>query len=195
VLFKLTVFSTSSLLYITIDMKTGKCTYIVVLLISTVFFSSCKSAAQKKSKTVKQIQAIENEKKARTNVEGKIDSQLLRALREKRGDKIDTAVNLLPANVNADAKGNLLVDISADVTDELLNKMKKLGANIIYPSKEYHTIRATVNLLTVEEIAQCSEVKFIAPAALAQTNKVLSPQTMQATKASSDSSVKHLHDR
>jgi nitrate reductase NapAB chaperone NapD len=148
-------------------MKTGKCTYIVVLLISTVFFSSCKSAAQKKSKTVKQIQAIENEKKARTNVEGKIDSQLLRALREKRGDKIDTAVNLLPANVNADAKGNLLVDISADVTDELLNKMKKLGANIIYPSKEYHTIRATVNLLTVEEIAQCSEVKFIAPAAIA----------------------------
>jgi nitrate reductase NapAB chaperone NapD len=195
VLFKLTVFSTSSLLYITIDMKTGKCTYIVVLLISTVFFSSCKSAAQKKSKTVKQIQAIENEKKARTNVEGKIDSQLLRALREKRGDKIDTAVNLLPANVNADAKGNLLVDISADVTDELLNKMKKLGANIIYPSKEYHTIRATVNLLTVEEIAQCSEVKFIAPAAVAQTNKVVSPQTIQATKASSDSSVKHLHDR
>jgi hypothetical protein len=73
-------------------------------------------------------------------------------------------VNLDPADVKADKLGNLDVDISADVTDELLVKLQKLGAKVIFPSAEYHTIRATVNLSMVKTIAAYTEVRFIEPA-------------------------------
>lgn len=52
-----------------------------------------------------------------------MDSRLLQAARESRGLKMVAGVNLEAANVHAEKNGKVQVDISAEVTDELINKI------------------------------------------------------------------------
>src|ERR1700733_3080062 len=61
---------------------------------------------------IRQISALITEKQNRTPAEQKIDSQLLQAFRESRGQQMAPGVNLRPAQVRADAQGSLLVDIA-----------------------------------------------------------------------------------
>src|SRR5215471_10333969 len=119
---------------------------------------------QLSAQTIDQIVALEMEKSNRTPAEQKIDSQLLQALRESRGQKMASAANLAPANVGSDSDGNVKVDIAADVTDDLIIRIESLGGQIIFPSWQYHTIRAQVSLANVETIAAYPEVTFIQPA-------------------------------
>ncbi len=130
------------------------------------FFSVYRATAQVKKETLNQIEALLKEKNLRTPIEQKIDSRLLQAVRERIGQQMVKGLRLDPANVNADRLGNLEVDITAAVTDELLVKLDKLGAKIIFSSVEYHSIRATVNLSMVKAIAAYDEVRFVQPAVL-----------------------------
>src|SRR5207253_10566170 len=114
--------------------------------------------------TMQQIAALESEKTSRTPIEQKIDSQLLQAIRESRGQQMATGVHLDRANVKADDAGRLEIDISTAVNDDLLSKIEGLGGEIIYPSWEYKTVRARVNLSVVEAIADLPEVRFVQPA-------------------------------
>src|SRR4051812_5258302 len=125
--------------------------------------------AQINQQTLKQIELLQQEKRLRTPIEQKIDSRLLQAVREKLGQAMAKGVQLEPAKINADNLGNLTVDINADVSDQLLVKIQQLGGNIIFPSAEYHTIRATINLSMVKTIAAYPEVKFIEPAVQSET--------------------------
>src|SRR5215831_8333020 len=120
---------------------------------------------------INQIVALETEILNRTPTEQKIDSQLLQALRESRGQQMASGVHLAAVDVGTDTKGKLKVDIAADVSDDLLTRIESLGGHIIYPSWEYHTIRAEVNLGTVETIAGYSQVKFIQAAVGSLTSR------------------------
>lgn len=139
-----------------------KCIYI--FSIGLFFFS--KSFGQVRPETVRQIQSLLQEKEARTPAQQKMDSRLIQAAREHRGQKMVEGVDLLPANVNADEAGTLKVDINGSITDALLEKIRSLGGEIIFPSKEYRSLRARVNLSDVETIAAFPEVSFIQPAVL-----------------------------
>lgn len=140
--------------------------YSTILLLTVACFAMLKlNAQQLQPKTLVQIQALLNEKRSRTGAERKIKSDLLQAVREKQNIVMAQGVQLKKANVNADAFGNLKVDINGDITDELLAKIQNLGGKIIYPSAEYHTVRAMINLSSVKAIAGFSEVNFIQPAA------------------------------
>ncbi len=114
--------------------------------------------------TLQQIAALEAEKTSRTFSERKIDSQLLQAIRESLGQQMATGVHRDRVNVNADDAGRLEIDISTAVNDDLLSKIEGLGGEILYPSWEYKTVRARVNLSTIEAIAGLPEVRFIQPA-------------------------------
>ena len=61
------------------------------------------------------------------------------------------------------------MDITADVSDALISRIEGIGGKIIFPSWQYHTIRAEVNLSMVETVAGYSEVKFIQPAVKSKT--------------------------
>ncbi|MEO6916144.1 MAG: hypothetical protein ABI151_11205 [Chitinophagaceae bacterium] len=113
-----------------------------------------------------------NEKKSRTAIQQKIDSRLLQAVKENRGEKKTTPE---PVNVGADKSGNLTVDIDTKVSDTLLDQIRSQGGTIISSFKEYDAIRVLINLCKIEAIAAIREVKFIKPAALAQTNKIIKP--------------------
>ena len=137
--------------------------YLKFLLVAAVLFSQ-HSFAQVSPASMKQIQLLLTEKNNRTPAQRKIDSRLLQAVKENRGEKMAAGVDLEPANVDADAFGTLKVDLKADITDAFLSKITSLGGSIIYASVPYHTVRATVNLKAVEKIAAYPEVKFIEPA-------------------------------
>ncbi len=137
--------------------------FIKLLLLSVIFLCQ-HSFAQVSPATMQQIQFLLKEKNSRTPVERKIDSRLLQAVRENRGEKMIQGINLEPANVDADFAGVLKVDISANITTAFLSRITSLGGKIIYASPEYHTVRALISLKAVEIIAGYAGVKFIQPA-------------------------------
>ena len=134
------------------------------LLLLLIIFCGQHSFGQVTPETMRQIQLLLNEKNSRTPAQRKIDSRLLQAVRENRGEKMVEGVDLDRADVDADAGGMLKVDIKADITDAFLAKITSLGGHIIYAAPKYHTVRASINLTAVETISGYPEVKFIQPA-------------------------------
>ena len=152
----------------------------IKLLLLAIVFVGQHSFAQVTPATLQQIQLLLNEKNSRTPAQRKIDSRLLQAVREKRGEKMAQGVDLDPADVDADATGLLKVDIKADISDAFLAKITALGGKIIFASAQYHTVRASLNLSAVETIAGYPEVKFIEPQVKSMvvdlgTNKIKRP--------------------
>jgi len=141
--------------------------FIPVILISVMLTPTKDVSGQHELHDSATITSIIRDKKARSPLEQKIDSRLLQVVNQQQTKK--PRQNDL-SQVTADPNGDLEVDITAEVTDDLLAKIKKLGGRIIFPSKQYRTLRAVINLSTVKTIADYPEVRFIQPAALAQTN-------------------------
>jgi len=116
----------------------------------------------------RQIADIAREKRARTAAQKKIDSQLLYALKQKRGET--RGVPAGPVDIKLDPQGRTLVDITARVTASLLSKLSKRGAEVVSKSAKYHTVRARVTLEKLEALAAIEEVRYISPAAQAMTH-------------------------
>ncbi len=135
-------------------------------LFALLFFVSLSAqvAAQIQPATLRQIQSLLEEKDARTPVQRKIDSRLLQAFRESRGQKMASGVTLEAANVRAEKDGLVKLDIRAVVTDELLTKIEGAGGKIVYASPQYNTVRIQINLSKVEAVAAYPQVKFVEPA-------------------------------
>jgi len=80
-----------------------------------------------------------------------------RSVQDKRGE------------VDIDAKGNVLVDLRAQVTEELLMVIQAAGGTVISKFPAYESIRARIPIDKMESIAERPEVKFIRPAERAIT--------------------------
>jgi len=121
-------------------------------------------------RVARQINSLIQEKESRTSAQRKIDSQLLYAAKQNRGDKITDDVDTLEVNVAADEKGNVAVDIRANVTRDLLKSIMKLGGDVIFSSSKYNSVTARLPLQALEEIASSEDVTFIYPADRAFTH-------------------------
>lgn len=108
------------------------------------------------------------DKDSRTFAERKLDSQLLIAIKQARGES--TVGYGTTSLVKLDAQGNTVVDISADVTPALLAALERLGGKVLSKLEEYHTVRARFPLAKLEMLAALNDVRFIMPAAEALTN-------------------------
>jgi hypothetical protein len=122
-------------------------------------------------RVARQINSLIQEKESRTAVQRKIDSQLLYAAKENRGEKITNDVDTLEVNVDADEKGFVPVEIRANVTRDLLKSIVQLGGEIIFSSAQFHRVTARLSLQALEQIASSEDVSFIHPADRAYTNK------------------------
>ena len=114
------------------------------------------------------IQTVADEKASRTPAQKKIDSQLLYALKQKRGET--KGVPTARIDLDLDEKGRALVDIAANVSTELKAQIQKLGGAIISDDARYRTIRARLALEKLELLAKRHDIRFIAPAAQAMNN-------------------------
>jgi len=110
------------------------------------------------------------EKDQRTPEQQKIDSQLLYAIYQMRGEAEAKGVPTEPIPLEKDAKGRVLVDIRVPVTRKVLTRIEKLGGTVLSSSDKYQSIIAYLPLGKVEPLARSREVKFIAPKAQAMTN-------------------------
>lgn len=114
--------------------------------------------------------APNQEKDQRTPEQQKIDSQLLYAIYQMRGEAEAKGVPTEPIPLEKDDKGRVLVDIRAPVNKKILARIKKLGGTVVSSSDKDHSIIAYLPLEKLELIASSREVKFIAPKAQSMTN-------------------------
>jgi hypothetical protein len=110
------------------------------------------------------------EKDQRTPEQQKIDSQLLYAIYQMRGEAEAKGVPTEPIPLEKDAKGRVLVDIRVPVTKKFRARIEKLGGTVVSSSDQYHSIIAYLPLGKLETLARSREVKYIAPKAQSTTN-------------------------
>lgn len=108
-----------------------------------------------------QIDALIREKESRTDVQKKIDSQLIYQTKIDRGQAVADSVSTLQTDVVVDNQGKTTVDITATITNALVAALQAHGAEII--SARNGSIRALVPLDSVETIAALEEVRFVQP--------------------------------
>jgi hypothetical protein len=109
-------------------------------------------------------QSVMEEKAARTAAQKKINSQLLYALYARRGESERRGTPTGPFPFEIDPRGRVLIDIRADVTDTLLDRVRTLGGEITTTSVPARSILARFPLDHLEHLASLDAVKFIEPA-------------------------------
>jgi hypothetical protein len=118
-----------------------------------------------------QIKALLDEKDSRTPAQQKIDSQLIYASRMYRGQSVAAGVPTLEVEVGLDSSGKTIVDITTIVDDKVLSALKSAGAEILYSSEVYQSIRAIIPIDRLETIAALQQVRFIQPKQEARTSQ------------------------
>lgn len=122
-----------------------------------------------------QINALLVDKAARTPAQKKISSRLIYTSRMLRGEPVAAGVPFLDTGVDVDDNDNMLVDITADFTDDFLDRLKATGAYVLYSFPADHSVRALVPANQLETIAAWPNVIFIAPKQEARTARVTVP--------------------
>jgi hypothetical protein len=138
---------------------------------------------------MQQIQALEDEQESRTPAQRKIDSQLLLAARRERGEAIMAQLQSVHLSIQANDEGKVVVDITADVTDDLLARITAAGGEVIDPVPQFHSVRAALPIIQLEAVAEAPEVLFIQPQVDAIYSKskreraaAATPETVQAAR-------------
>jgi len=139
---------------------------VFILLFATATFNTWHG--DKKSHLNGQTQIAEKE--SRTAAQKKIDSQLLYAIHQMRGDAEAKGVPTEPIVLRRDEQKRVLVDIRSEVTKKLTSLLKKTGSKIVSVTSKDHSVIAYVPLNQLERIAELKEVQFISQPAEAITN-------------------------
>ncbi|MCP9494034.1 MAG: CSLREA domain-containing protein [Pyrinomonadaceae bacterium MAG19_C2-C3] len=136
-----------------------------------------------------QIAAMQQEKRSRTPEQDKLDSQLLQAVKMARGEQIADGVPTLLTDVKVDDAGRTVVDITAHVSDALLENLRALGVEIESAFPRFRSIRAEVPLDKLEAIAAFPEVIFIMPKQIPTTNRADAPQGTSGETVNDEATV------
>jgi hypothetical protein len=126
--------------------------------------------AQLSESTLEQIAALYSEKLSRSKAQIQIDSQLLYAAKKQLGQAISQSVYNLATGVEVDSFGQVLVDMKANVTDEVLNKIETSGGKVINSFPQYNAIRTKIHLNQLEFLASHPDINFIQSAVNAKTS-------------------------
>lgn len=146
-----------------------------IAITSTAWLSNRNAAAANEDlgispEALAQIEALIREKESRNDTERKIDSQLIYEAKMERGEVIADGVRRLDTDVQYSYDGRTIVDITANVSDNLLTELLSNGAEILETVAERNTVRAAVPVENLEAIAALSAVRFIQPRQDAMTS-------------------------
>jgi hypothetical protein len=121
----------------------------------------------------RQLESLVAEKRSRSRAHRKIDSQLIFAMKARRGESITPEVPSLELNLELGDAGQTVVDITTTSATDLLPKLDELGIQVLSSVARLGSIRARVPLDTIERLAEMPEVLFIRPRQMAYTNRAL----------------------
>jgi hypothetical protein len=134
-----------------------------------------------------QIEALIREKESRSDVQKKVDSQLIYQTKMNRGLMVADNVPSQQTDVVVDDQGKTIVDITATVTNTLVDTLRAQGAEIL--SAKNNSIRALVPLQNIESIAALDAVRFVQPKQEAMTDTEDAPMADDVHGSSSGFSV------
>lgn len=120
--------------------------------------------------TRRQIEALLEDKRLRSPIQQKIDSQLIYAQRLRLGLPAAPGVPGLEVDVDLDAEGRVLVDIDTAVDEQLLAALDREGSHVTFASTDLHAIRAWLRWESIESLAARPEVQFIRAGVRATTS-------------------------
>ena len=144
--------------------------FVIAVLALCLPFRVVLAAEPLSRSALRQIQAVEDEKAARTPAQNKMDSQFVYALKKRAVRVATRAAPQLHPDVEILADGRVLVDITATVSNQLLAQIRKLGGEVINSLAQFKAIRALVPLTSLEHLAERRDVRFIERAAMGTTN-------------------------
>jgi hypothetical protein len=123
-----------------------------------------------------QIEALIREKDSRTGIQTKLDSQLIYELKMAHGQQVAEGVAAVETDLPYTDQGRLELDLTANVTDALLDQLRASSAQIVSSnaSSEHVRIRAAIEQL--ESIAALADVIFVQPRQEAVTSGGVGPQ-------------------
>ena len=133
-------------------------------VICGVLFSASAQPQLLSDEALRQISALHAEKEGRTPAQQKMDSQLVYATKQNRGQTIALNVPLLRPDVKLNPDGRVLVDLKANVTEPLLRELLKAGGEVVNQHPQFQAVRALVPLAAIESLAALPDVLFIRPA-------------------------------
>ena len=113
---------------------------------------------------VRQIQSLLSAKVRRTPAQRKVSSQLLEERRNPRRKPKAAGIGRLQATDPEAKEERVMVDIRADVTPAVLDRIRDLGGEVINSVPKYRAIRARLPLAAVETLAELDAVRTIRPA-------------------------------
>ncbi len=122
------------------------------------------SKSEPRPPTTEQSEAILGEKAARTPAQQKISSRLLYAIKIYGGELKGSKGPMRRSSVKVDADGTTMVDIKAQVTEEVLARIEALGGTVMSSFPQYQAVRARIPLDQIEALAEMPQVMFIRPA-------------------------------
>jgi len=105
------------------------------------------------------------DKKNLTPEQQKINTMLWNAIRQHRGEAGRQGVPTQPVKLRRDQQQRVLVDIRAIVSQQLNSRIEKLDGKVVATDERHQSTLAYLPLDSLEELAKCSEVRFIVPAA------------------------------
>jgi subtilase family protein/proprotein convertase P-domain-containing protein len=133
------------------------------------------SGAQLSSAAQSQIKALLDEKAARTPAQRKIDSQLLYAMKARRGESMTGRNEVRTLRSAAEIattgeKSGVEVEVKGSDIKEIVKIIEKIGGEPIYASGRSGAVRARLPLESLEGLAGSPSVKSIRAAAKVKTN-------------------------
>lgn len=123
------------------------------------------ASKQLSKQALSQIQSLLEEKISRSPEQQKISSQLIYARKMHSKTQIALGIEKLQTTVKIDREDKTLVEITADITPNLLQEIKKTKTKIISSFVTDSIVYAQISIGDLESIARLPEVKFIAPPA------------------------------
>lgn len=144
---------------------------VIALSFSAFVFIAASSAQDEISdQALSQINALIQEKQSRNAAEQKMDSHLVMESKAALGKSLPAGVPTLRSSVQFDETGLPLVNITADVSQELVDYIEQLGGHVISSVPKYDSIHAAVPAASLELIANLDAVRVISTAFPAITN-------------------------
>lgn len=113
---------------------------------------------------MREIGALLAEKASRTPAQRKISSRLLLDIKRQRDDPSLVGLPEMRSSLELGSDGRVLVDITAEVGDELLTRVEHLGGRVVSHHERYDAVRAEMPMDRVEALAEWSALRNIRPA-------------------------------
>jgi hypothetical protein len=189
----------------------GLTSFLLIIGITMSKATAQSSGAVTLSRTAaEQIQALVQEKQARTPAQRKIDSALIYAAKARRGDNLLRSVPNLGSFVNssslvkvtADGKAWVEINTISPVTPDLIKQIEATGSQVLSAPRGYNRVVALAPVTQLENLASLSGIRKIGTFIPGKVRRELSAQEREpltindSSQASQDvSNVEQVHSR